>query len=223
MTPIESLAAFAVFSLMVVVVPGPSVTFVISRALILGKTGALLTVLGNGLGVLLQALAVAVGLGTLIESSELVMHLVRWGGAAFLIFMGVHAIRHRRDGLRRRWHGILHRGEDLHLYTPAPLSHPFVHLRDAFVVGATNPIILVFLTASLPQFIDSARGGVAWQILGLGIVFILLEMLGESLYALAAGTARDWFAKSNSRLITIRTVGGSVIAGLGVFTALVSA
>ncbi len=181
--------------------------FAISRALVLGKRGAILTVVGNGIGVLVQALAVAVGLGVLIQESDVLMHAIRLGGAAFLIYLGINSIRHRRDGL------------DISTPVDPPKSRHL--LRESIVVGLSNPKTIVFFTAIFPQFVDSANGPIVWQMVVLGFVFVFFGISGDAVYALAAGAARDWFARSRERLVTIRTIAGTLILGLGVFTALV--
>lgn len=207
MVPIDRLLPFIAFSLVIIAIPGPSVMFAISRALVLGKRGAILTVVGNGIGVLVQALAVAVGLGVLIQESDVLMHVIRLGGAAFLIYLGINSIRHRRDGL------------DISTPVDPPKSRHL--LRESIVVGLSNPKTIVFFTAIFPQFVDSANGPIVWQMVMLGFVFVFFGISGDAVYALAAGAARDWFARSPERLVTIRTIGGTLILGLGVFTALV--
>lgn len=207
MVPVDRLLPFIAFSLVIIAIPGPSVMFAISRALVLGKHGAILTVVGNGIGVLVQALAVAVGLGVLIQESDVLMHAIRLGGAAFLIYLGINAIRHRRDGL------------DISTPVDPPKSRHL--LRESIVVGLSNPKTIVFFTAIFPQFVDSANGPIVWQMVMLGFVFVFFGISGDAVYALAAGAARDWFARSPGRLVTIRTIGGMLILGLGVFTALV--
>jgi threonine/homoserine/homoserine lactone efflux protein len=203
--PIQNLLPFIAFSLVIIAIPGPSVMFAISRALVLGKRGAVLTVVGNGIGVLIQALAVAVGLGVLIQANDLLMHVIRLAGAAFLIYLGVNSIRHRRDGL------------DI----SAPIVPPkSTHLlRESVIVGISNPKTIVFFTAIFPQFVNAAAGPIVWQMVELGFVFVFFGISGDAIYALAAGAARDWFARSPGRLVTIRVIGGSLILGLGIVTA----
>lgn len=207
MVPVDRLLPFIAFSLVIIAIPGPSVMFAISRALVLGKRGAILTVVGNGIGVLVQALAVAVGLGVLIQESDVLMHAIRLGGAAFLIYLGINSIRHRRDGL------------DISTPVDPPKSRHL--LRESIVVGLSNPKTIVFFTAIFPQFVQSANGPIVWQMVMLGFVFVFFGISGDAVYALAAGAARDWFARSPERLVVIRTIGGMLILGLGVFTALV--
>ncbi|MFM6968666.1 MAG: LysE family translocator [Microbacteriaceae bacterium] len=201
----ENLLPFIAFSLVIIAIPGPSVMFAISRALVLGKRGAVLTVVGNGIGVLVQALAVAVGLGVLIQANDILMHSIRLAGAAFLIYLGFNSIRHRRDGL------------DISAPVEAPKSTHL--LRESIIVGISNPKTIVFFTAIFPQFVNAAHGPLVWQMVELGFVFVFFGISGDAIYALAAGVARDWFARSPQRLVVIRTIGGSLILGLGIVTA----
>ena len=206
MVPVQNLLPFIAFSLVIIAIPGPSVMFAISRALVLGKRGAVLTVVGNGIGVLIQALAVAVGLGVLIQANDLLMHAIRLAGAAFLIYLGFNSIRHRRDGL------------DISAPVEPPKSTHL--LRESIIVGISNPKTIVFFTAIFPQFVNAAAGPIVWQMVELGFVFVFFGISGDAVYALAAGAARDWFARSPGRLVTIRVIGGSLILGLGIVTAI---
>ncbi|MFM6968337.1 MAG: LysE family translocator [Microbacteriaceae bacterium] len=206
MVPVENLLPFIAFSLVIIAIPGPSVMFAISRALVLGKRGAVLTVVGNGIGVLVQALAVAVGLGVLIQANDVLMHTIRLAGAAFLIYLGFNSIRHRRDGL------------DISAPAEAPKTRHL--LRESVIVGISNPKTIVFFTAIFPQFVNPAAGPLVWQMVELGFVFVFFGISGDAVYALAAGAARDWFARSPERLVTIRVIGGSLILGLGIVTAI---
>jgi threonine/homoserine/homoserine lactone efflux protein len=204
--PVQNLLPFIAFSLVIIAIPGPSVMFAISRALVLGKRGAVLTVVGNGIGVLIQALAVAVGLGVLIQANDLLMHVIRLAGAAFLIYLGVNSIRHRRDGLD--------------ISTPIVPPKSTHLLRESVIVGISNPKTIVFFTAIFPQFVNAAAGPIVWQMVELGFVFVFFGISGDAIYALAAGAARDWFARSPGRLVTIRVIGGTLILGLGIVTAI---
>ena len=142
MIPIENVLTFIAFALVIIAIPGPSVMFAISRALVLGKRGAVLTVVGNGIGVLIQALAVSVGLGVLIQSNDTLMHIIRLAGAGFLIYLGITAIRHRRDGLD--------------LTSPVVVPKSSHILRESILVGLSNPKTIVFFSAAFPQFVVSS-------------------------------------------------------------------
>jgi threonine/homoserine/homoserine lactone efflux protein len=204
--PLQNILTFIAFALVIIAIPGPSVMFAISRALVLGKRGAVLTVVGNGIGVFIQALAVSIGLGVLIQSNDVLMHVIRLAGAAFLMYLGITAIRHRRDGL------------DLTAPVTAPTSSHI--LRESIVVGLSNPKTIVFFSAAFPQFVVSGGSPIVWQMVELSVIFVIFGISGDAIYALSAGAARDWFAKSPSRVVTMRTIGGVAMTTLGLITAL---
>ena len=193
--------------MVIIAIPGPSVMFAISRALVLGKRGAVITVVGNGIGVLIQALAVSVGLGVLIQSNDTLMHIIRLAGAGFLIYLGITAIRHRRDGL------------DLTAPIVAPPSSHV--LRESILVGLANPKTIVFFSAAFPQFVVSNGTPIVWQMALLSLIFVVFGISGDAIYALSAGAARDWFAKSPNRVVTMRTIGGVAMTTLGIITAVI--
>lgn len=205
MVPAANIVPFIAFSLVIIAIPGPSVLFAISRALVLGKRGAILTVVGNGIGVFVQAVAVAIGVGVLVQENEVLLHGIRLAGAAFLVYLGVQALRHRRDGIEI--------GAE-----PATINTRHL-MRESFIVGISNPKTIVFFTAMFPQFVDPAAGSIPLQMLQLGVIFVFFGISGDAIYALAAGAARDWFARSPQRIVVIRSIGGSLILALGVATA----
>ena len=199
----ETLVAFAAASVLLVVIPGPSVLFVVGRSLSLGRPGGLVSVVGNEIGVLPLVVAVAFGVGTIVAESILLFTIVKLLGAAYLVYLGVQAIRHRRDGVETK--------DAPGRRTP---SH-WVTLRQGIVVGATNPKSIVFFVAALPQFVDVRAGNVPLQMMVLGLLFTLVALVFDSMWALLAGTARTWFASSPRRLSTIRATGGGMMIGLG--------
>src|SRR5215475_11900994 len=137
MVPASHVLAFAGLAAVLIAIPGPSVLFTISRALTVGRRSALLTVAGNELGGLMQVAAVAFGVGALVERSAEVFTVVKLAGAAYLVYLGVQAIRHRRsmaEALAAR-------------VTPV---RPLRAIRDGFVVGVTNPKSVVFFVVALP-------------------------------------------------------------------------
>jgi threonine/homoserine/homoserine lactone efflux protein len=202
MVPPASLLAFAIASLALIVIPGPSVLFVIGRSLALGRAGGLLSVLGNALGMLPLVVAVALGIGALVAQSIVVFTIIKFAGAAYLVYLGVQAIRHRRH---------------------AAVTHEAVGARrprtrillEGFVVGLTNPKSLVFFVAVLPQFVDYSGGWIAAQMFELGTVFLVIALVCDSVWALVAGTARGWFGRSPKRVERMGTAGGVMMIGLG--------
>jgi threonine/homoserine/homoserine lactone efflux protein len=194
---------FALLCVVVVIVPGPSVLFTVGRALTVGRREALLSVAGNTMGAYLQAVAVALGVGVIVERSIVVFTVIKLVGAAYLVFLGVQAIRHRRRVTEALAQGIP---------TVLPSGRA---LRDGVVVGVTNPKVIVFFVVALPQFTDPAAGNVSMQMLVLGAVFPAIALVLDSMWALLASTARAWFARSPRRLEVVGGTGGLMMIGLG--------
>lgn len=204
---LSSFLAFAVAAVIIVAIPGPSVLFTVSRALTVGRRAALLTVIGNAVGVYLQVVAAAFGMGEVVERSALVYGVVKYIGAAYIVFLGVQAIRHRHaltDSLARQ---------------VMPVSSRRA-LRDGFVVGALNPKTIVVFVAVMPAFADPSAGQVPLQLLALGALVPVTGLLLDSVWALAAGAARQWLARSPRRMAAIGGAGGFVMIGLGASLAL---
>lgn len=192
--------AFLIASILFIQVPGPSLLFTIGRALTVGRREALGSVVGNALGLAAQTALVALGLGALMVASTTAYTAVKVAGACYVVWLGIQAIRHRGDARRAMETGV-----------PIKRGHP---IRIGFVVGVTNPKTVVFFVAFLPQFINSS-GVVALQTVMLGLVFALLAVVSDSLWALGAGTARAWFARRPERLDKLSAGGGSMMIGLG--------
>ncbi len=205
MVPASHVLAFAAVVTVVIAIPGPSVLFTISRALTVGRRAALLTVVGNELGLCVQVVAVAFGVGAVVERSAQVITVVKLAGAVYLVFLGVQAIRHRRsmaEALTAR-------------VTPV---RPWRAIRDGFVVGVANPKTIVFLLVALPEFTTTAPGHlpVPAQMLILGALFPVIALVLDSAWAAIAGTGRQWLVGSPRRLALIGGTGGLVMIGLGV-------
>ncbi|QHC60415.1 LysE family translocator [Rathayibacter sp. VKM Ac-2760] len=196
----EHFLAFALASVALIVIPGPSVLFTISRSIAYGRRAGVLSLVGNALGIMPAILAVAFGIGAVVAASVVAFTVLKLAGAAYLVWLGVQAIRHRhaRAGTS----------------ATAPASS-WTLLRQGFVVGLTNPKTIAFFVAVLPQFVDPAAGPVWAQLLLLGFTFQGLALLCDSVWALAAGTARSWFASSPKRLSTLTGTGGVLMIGLG--------
>lgn len=203
MPPASRLPEFFLTALLILVIPGPSVLFIVSRGVAYGRRTALATVIGNSCGALLQMTLIAFGLGTIVEHSITVYNVVKYLGAAYLIYLGVQAFRHRHDVTQAAVEG-------------APPKSLQRILREGFVVGITNPKLMVFATAALPQFVDPARGHVPLQLLILALLFQTVATLSDGTYGLLAGTARQWLARSPRRLSTLSGIGGIAIVGLGI-------
>jgi threonine/homoserine/homoserine lactone efflux protein len=193
--------AFVVASILFIQVPGPSLLFTIGRALTVGRREALLSVVGNGIGVTTQVLLVAVGLGAVVAASATAYTVVKVVGAAYVIWLGVQAVRRRaeaREALERQV--AARRGRAL---------------RIGFVVGVTNPKTILFFIAFLPQFTNTAAGHVGAQMALLGLAFGVMAVCSDSVWALLAARARTWFAREPKRLDTLGASGGVMMVGLG--------
>lgn len=202
MPPMDLLLAFALASVVLIAIPGPSVLFVVGRSLSLGRRGGLLSVLGNELGSLVPITLVALGVGSVVAQSVALFTVVKLLGAAYLGYLGIQAIRHRREGT------------DVVVDPRARPATSWTTLRQGFVVGATNPKTIVFFVAALPQFVDFHAGAVPLQMLVLGLVFTLIALVLDGTWAVLAGTARAWFARSPRRMSAVRATGGGMMLGL---------
>ena len=197
-----NILGFTLLAIVIIVVPGPGVLFAVGRALVLGTRPALLSVLGNALGVGVQIVVVALGLGVLIQSSPEAFFVIRVAGALMIGYLGIRAILHRRQSL-----------EDA---ADKPHSRSTI-LKESVVVGVTNAKTLVFFLAALPSFVSVEDGNPIIQMLLLGLIFSIIGIASDSVYAVAAGRARDWLATSEQRLATFRGLGGIALTLLGVY------
>ncbi len=208
MLPTGHLLPFLVTVYVLIVIPGPSVLFVISRGVALGRRAALATVVGNTSGLMFQLLVVVIGLGSILASSETVFTVLKLIGAAYLVTLGLRSIRDRKKVARA--------------LAPASLAPRSVRaiIREGFVVGATNPKGLIIFTAVLPQFIDRSSGHPTLQLATLGVICALIALLSDGSWAIASGTARTWLGRSPARLERLSVGGGVTMIALGAGLAL---
>ena len=206
--PLSHVLAYAAVVSVVIAIPGPSVLFTISRALTVGRRAALLTVVGNEAGLCVQVVAVAFGVGAVLERYAQILTAVKLAGAAYLVFLGVQAVRHRTSMAEA-------------LAANLPPVTPLRAIRDGFAVGVANPKSIVFLVVGLPEFVSRAPGHlpVPAQMLILGALFPVIALVLDGLWAIVADTARRWLVRSPRRLALIGGTGGLVMIGLGVSVA----
>ena len=202
MLPTTHLLAFTLTAFVLIAIPGPSVLFTVSRAIALGRTAGVATVAGNAVGTFAQVVAVAFGIGALVERSVAVFTVLKLAGACYLMFLGVQAIRHRRSLAAAL-------GAEVERKTTVRM------MLDGFAVGATNPKVIVFFAAMLPQFVDRQAGHMPVQIIALGAIFAGIALLSDSTWALAAGTVRAWLSSSPRRLEVLGGTGGLIMIGIG--------
>jgi threonine/homoserine/homoserine lactone efflux protein len=196
------LLGFTLTCLIVIAIPGPSVLFVVGRALAHGRRTALASVVGNVLGVQVVAVSVALGVGALVQQSAAVFTVVKLFGAAYLAWLGIQAIRHR--------HSL---GEALDVAV-APRGDRRA-VSEGFLVGITNPKAYILFAAVLPQFANQAAGHVPAQLLLLSLVSLPIGLICDSAWGLAASGVRTWFARSPQRLALVGGLGGLAMIGLG--------
>lgn len=208
MITIEQILGLALASVVIIAVPGPSVLFIVGRALSLGRQHAFATIGGNTLGSLVAGVIVAVGLGELIERSEILFLVIKYVGAAYLIFLGVQAIRA---------HGA-------HTQDAPPIAARSLWrtASQGFVVGISNPKVFILFAAILPQFVVPGHGAAVTQMLLLVAVPVAIGLVTDMVWALAASTARNWFTTSPQRMRRVGQLGGLSILGLGIVTAVTS-
>lgn len=202
MVPLDNLLAFTLAALVLILIPGPAVLFSVGRTLALGRTGGLLSVAGVSLALIPIVALVAVGVGGLVAQSVALFTILKVAGSLYLVYLGIQAIRHRKDGAA----------------APDPARLPAGRGRQlwqGFVVGVTNPKTIAFFVAVLPQFVDLRVGAVPLQLMELGVVFAVLALISDSIWVLAAAAARAWFARSPRRIEALTATGGGLMIGLG--------
>ena len=204
---LHQILAFGLAAVIVIAIPGPSVLFVLGRALAYGQRVALASVLGNTLGLFVVMTLVSVGLGAVVAESIVVFTVLKIAGAAYLVWLGAQAIRHR--------HGI-------HVDATDGRAHldRWTAIRQGFVVGVSNPKGFMIFAALLPQFVERDQGNVPAQMFTLGLVAVLLGLVCDSVWAVAAARMRDWFNASDARGRGLGLAGGVSMIGLGVGIAL---
>ena len=194
------LALFVGAALLLLVVPGPSVLYIVTQSVSHGRRAGMASVAGITTGTLVHIAAATIGLSALLASSAIAFDVVKYLGAAYLIVVGIR----RLAGLERPDEGRAAGSRSLsRLY------------RQGIVVNVLNPKTALFFLAFLPQFVDSTRGAAWAQILLLGLLFAALGFLSDGAWALVAGTLGERLRRSRRFPQVQRYVSGSVFVGLG--------
>jgi threonine/homoserine/homoserine lactone efflux protein len=208
MPDLSTLALFTVAAVGLLLIPGPAVLYIVTRSVDQGRAAGLASVAGIHVGTLVHVAAAALGLSALLVSSAVAYDTVRWLGAAYLVWLGLRRLlaRHQRD-------------------RPAGASRPRrLGLGGVFgqgvVVNVLNPKTALFFFAFLPQFVDPAGGSVAFQVVVLGVAFVLLGLVSDGAYALLASTGAGWLRRRPGVARASRLVSGGILVTLGVTTAL---
>jgi threonine/homoserine/homoserine lactone efflux protein len=200
-----TLALFAGAAIALLVVPGPAVLYIVTQSIEHGRNAGLVSMLGVQAGALVHVAAAAFGLSALLVSSATAFNVVKYAGAAYLVFLGMRKLLARE------------RFETTGERPPRRLDRLFA---QGVVVNVLNPKAALFFFAFLPQFVDVEAGSVGLQMALLGLFFILIAVVSDGLYALAAGTASDWLRGSRGFVRAERWISGTVLVGLGVTAAL---
>lgn len=200
-----TLPLFLTAALVLILTPGPAVLYIIARSVEQGRRAGLASVLGIEAGNFVHVLAAAFGLSAILMTSALAFDLVRYLGAAYLIYLGARTLLAKDHSVDR-------------VTLPARRSHRSI-FTQAVVVAVLNPKTALFFLAFLPQFVDPSRGSVGAQFLALGIIFVALATVSDGLYAVLAGSAGNWLRGNRWFLRFQRYFAGTVYIGLGLTAA----
>jgi threonine/homoserine/homoserine lactone efflux protein len=196
---------FVTASLALLISPGPAVLYIVARSIDQGRLSGLVSVASVEVGNFCHVLAATLGLSALLLSSPVVFSMVKYLGAAYLIYLGIE-----------KWASKRKQGANI---LPVIQSRREIFFQGV-VVAVLNPKTALFFLAFLPQFVDVSKGSPASQIFLLGLIFVSLAFFTDSLYALAAGSARHWLRSSRVFLMGERYFSGVVFIGLGLMTIL---
>ena len=208
MPDVTHLPLFILASGVLIITPGPAVLYIIARSVDQGRRAGLVSVCAIEVGNFMHVLAATLGLSALLLSSALAFTIVKYLGAAYLVYLGLRKLLS---------------SDTIHLSgnsRPQSLRRTF---SQGVVVATLNPKTALFFVAFLPQFVDPSKGAVAAQMLFLGCIFVMLAVISDSMYALLAGTVGQWLKSSRSVLSAQRYVIGTLYIALGVTAALADA
>jgi threonine/homoserine/homoserine lactone efflux protein len=202
--PLSNLPLFIPAALALIIAPGPVVMYIVTRSVSQGRRAGLVSVMGSELGNLCHAIAAALGLSAILMSSALAFDLVKYLGAAYLIYMGIRKLRSSNEAAQQA-------------VKQEPPRRIFL---QSLTVAILNPKTALFFLAFLPQFVDTSKGSVTAQILFLGLIFVAMATISDALYALTAGTAGRWLQGNLRYLRFQRYFSGTAFIGLGLVAAL---
>jgi len=200
-----ALLTFTAAAFVLIVIPGPAVLYIVAQSIDQGRLAGIVSVFGIGLGALFHVSAAALGLSALLVSSALAFNVVKYLGAAYLIYLGIRKLLEKVEP------------QQVIIIQHRKLSQVF---RQGVIVNILNPKTALFFFAFLPQFVNPAQGSATLQIFILGMIFVVVAIVSDSVYALMAGTLGGWLKQNRTFLNMQRYVSGSVYILLGVTTAL---
>lgn len=200
MLDLHNLSLFIIAALLLLVIPGPSVLYVITRSIDQGRVAGIVSVLGNALGSLILSVAAAVGLSAILVSSAVAFNVVKYLGAAYLVYLGISRL-------------LIKEAQTDITVSRQRLSKIFT---QGMIVAVLNPKTALFFLAFVPQFIEESQGSIWVQTLFLGLLLVLLGVLTDSIYALLAGIIGNWLKGKDSSGTWMRYISSGAYMVLGV-------
>jgi len=201
---ISHLPIILLAALILLLTPGPAVLYIIARSLDQGRLAGFISVLSIETGNFVHVLAATLGLSVLLASSPLAFSIIKYLGAAYLVYLGIRRLLVKESAIQAE----AARSDSLgKIY------------RQGVTVAVLNPKTALFFIAFLPQFVDSTRGSVAMQLLTLGCLFVLMAVCTDSAYSFLAGTAGRWLKGAPAFLRFERYVAGGIYIALGILAA----
>lgn len=208
MPALSTIALFLLAGLGLLLIPGPSVLYVVTRSAAQGRRAGFASVLGIESAACVHIFAAAFGLSAILLTSALAFNVVKYLGAAYLILLGLRTLLSKKK----------------HQDGPVELPRSHFHLCSrGFLVNLLNPKTAIFFYAFLPQFVDPSRGAIVEQILLLGVLYVLMAACTHGLYALLSSAVGRWLNKSKLVQRWQRSITGWIYILLGVTTAVTGA
>jgi threonine/homoserine/homoserine lactone efflux protein len=206
MPTMPTLLTFAVAATLLIIVPGPNVLYIIARGIDQGRKAAAVSALGVQAGMFVHVTAAILGLSAIVAKSDLLFNVIKFAGAAYLIWMGITTIRSKV--MSGDLPGV-----------GAKTSYRRIFVRG-MIVNVLNVKVILFFLAFLPQFVRPERGSSSVQILVLGLVFVVISIMSDMLYAMASGSIGNWLSTREKVSRQRNRFTGAVYILLGAFAAL---
>jgi threonine/homoserine/homoserine lactone efflux protein len=197
------LSAFVIASLVLAITPGPGVFYIVTRSIAQGRSAGLASMAGVAVGNLANAIGAAIGLGALFAVSSLAFTVVKYAGAAYLIYLGIQALRPQRSSTTAT------------ALSPTSLTRLF---SDGFIVALLNPKTALFFAAFLPQFMSASASAIP-QSMALGGLFVAIAVMTDTAYVLTASMVAPLILRARGLGATGRYASGSALIGLGLLAA----
>ena len=205
MFDLTTIGLFALASILLAITPGPDMIYIITRSISQGRNAGVVSTLGVNTGILLHTFAAALGLSALIAASAVAFSIVKYAGAAYLIYLGVQTFLSKAEKFQ------------VESIANAELSQVF---RQGLLVNLFNPKIILFFLSFLPQFVDPSQGNVSLQLFLLGILFMVCTLPISLGIGLAGGQLGIWLKTRQKIQQVTKWVTGSIYIALGITTAM---